>query len=226
MDGLRVLVIDDDGGIRRLLRVLLRRDGYDVVEASTGQSGIEAAQTSRPDLMILDLGLPDRDGVEVLTHVRSWSRIPILILSVREAEEQKIAALDAGADDYLTKPFNPGELKARLRALFRRLYPLNADASVQVGDVEIDLGRRRVNVRGEHVRLSPTEYEVLKVLTHAGGRIVTTQQMLREVWGPAHGGDSHLLHVNISNLRDKLETNGPAPIIITEPGIGYRLRLE
>jgi two-component system KDP operon response regulator KdpE len=220
---LRVLVVDDETPIRRYLRVVLGAQGYAVFEASGGREALEAAAAQRPDLIILDLGLPDLDGVEVARRLREWSQTPILVLSVRESEEDKIAALDAGADDYLVKPFGTGELLARLRVLLRR-HPGAAEGPVlQAGPITMDLSRRQVTAGGRDVSLTPTEYDLLKILLQNAGRVITHRQLLRAVWGNAYEAETHLLRVNISNLRRKLEPDPDQPVIRNEPGIGYRL---
>lgn len=225
--GPRVLVVDDDQAIRRLLRVTLRAQGYSVFEAGGARVALATAEAVRPDVVILDLGLPDGDGVEVTRLLRHRDQIPVLILSVKDQEDDKIAALDAGADDYLTKPFGVGELHARLRVLLRRVAGSRPGSPFRVGDLEVDLTRRVVRVRGAAVQLTPTEYDVLKVFIQAAGRVLTHQQLLRQVWGPGYAVDSHLLRVNISTLRRKLEEDPERPTyIVTEPRIGYRLRVD
>lgn len=223
--GARVLIVDDERAIRRFLRTVLQAHGYEVLEAERGQDGLAAAAQQRPDLLILDLGLPDMDGVDVTRRLREWSEIPIIILSVREEESDKIAALDAGADDYLTKPFGAGELMARLRASLRRMAQPASEPVFTCREMVVDMQRRRVTMRGEEVQLTPTEYDLLRVLVSHAGRVLTHKQLLRQVWGTGYEGQLHLLRVNISNLRQKLEPESARPqYIITEPGVGYRLR--
>ncbi len=221
-----ILVVDDDRAIRRFLRTALTAHGYVVTEAETGRQALQDVVTHRPDVIILDLGLPDIDGVEVTRQLREWSQLPILILSVREHEEDKIAALDAGADDYLTKPFGMGELMARLRVALRHSAPQTDEtAEFALGDLKVDLARRVVMVKGDEVQLTPTEYALLRVLIKYAGKVLTHHQLLREVWGPGYEPEKHLLRVNISNLRSKLEVEPARPqYILTEPGVGYRLR--
>ena len=222
----RVLVIDDEQPVRRFLRVALSSQGYMVNEASSGQDGISAVATWKPDIVILDLGLPDIDGTEVTRLLREWTRIPIIILSVRGSEEDKIAALDAGADDYLTKPFGVGVLLARLRAAMRHSRADGGPVFVS-GDLKVDLAHRSVNLGDRTVQLTPNEYGLLRVLVVHAGMVVTHRQLLQEVWGLAYLSESHMLHVNISNLRHKIEPDPSRPrFIITEPGVGYRLRAE
>ncbi len=227
MPNQRVLVVDDEQAIRRFLRVALSSQGYAVVEASSGQEGLSAANSQKPAVVILDLGLPDIDGVEVIRLLRQWSQIPIIILSVRGSESDKIAALDAGADDYLTKPFGVGELLARLRAALRRTTQKANEPVFTSGNLKIDLARRLVTLSGREVQLTPTEYELLSVLVTHAGKVLTHGHLLREVWGAEYGEEFHMLHVNISNLRRKIEPDPARPqFIITEPGVGYRLRID
>ena len=226
-DGARVLIIDDERAIRRFLRTVLQAHDYQVLEAARGEEGLAAVAQQRPDLVILDLGLPDIDGIEVTRRLREWSEIPIVILSVREQEADKIAALDAGADDYLTKPFGTGELLARLRAALRRMARPASDPVFAVRDLVVDLHRRRVTAQGEEIQLTPTEYDLLRVLVSHAGRVITHRQLLRQVWGEGYEGQVHLLRVNVSNLRHKLEPEPARPqYIVTEPGVGYRFRDE
>jgi two-component system KDP operon response regulator KdpE len=225
--GLRVLVVDDERPIRRFLRTSLAANGYVVFEATNGIEALEAVVRDRPDVMILDLGLPDLDGTQVTARLREWSRIPIIVLSVRDQEADKIAALDAGADDYLTKPFGVGELMARMRVVLRRIAHPETEPVFATRDLVVDLARRLVHVRGCAVQLTPTEYDLLRVLVTHAGKVLTHQQLLRQVWGMGYESESHLLRVNISNLRQKIERNSARPeYIITEPGVGYRLRIE
>jgi two-component system KDP operon response regulator KdpE len=223
----KVLVIDDESSIRRFLRVALTSRGYEIIEASNGQEGLSAAVNQKPDIVILDLGLPDIDGVEVTRLLREWIQIPIIILSVRGSEDDKIAALDAGADDYLTKPFGLGELFARLRAALRHTTQSQSESIFSIGDLKVDLSRRIVSLTDKEVQLTPNEYDLLKVLVAHSGRVLTHHQLLREVWGKNYEEEFHILHVNISNLRRKIETDPARPqYIITEPGVGYRLRTK
>lgn len=225
--GLRVLVVDDEQAIRRYLRAALSAQGGLVSEAATGQEAIQAAAVERPEIIILDLGLPDIDGVEVARRIREWSQVPIIILSVREQENEKIAALDAGADDYLTKPFGTGELMARIRAAIRRTLRPESEPVVEIGELKIDLARRLVSVAGEEVALTPTEYDILRMMAQHPGKVLTHRQLLQQIWGRAYEDELHLLRVNISNLRRKIEPDPTRPRYIqTEAGVGYRLRVE
>ena len=222
----RVLVIDDEAPIRRFLHTALTAHGYKVFEAGTGQEGLMRIMEDRPDLIILDLGLPDLDGVDVTRRVREWSQTPIIILSVREQEMQKVAALDAGADDYLTKPFGLSELLARMRVVMRHQVSPAGEPVVRSGDLTIDLARRLVTVGGEIITLTPTEYALLRALAVQAGRVLTHNQLLRQVWGMGYESELHMLRVNLSNLRRKIEPDSTQPTYIqTEPGVGYRLRL-
>ncbi|EJW11608.1 DNA-binding response regulator KdpE [Rhodovulum sp. PH10] len=221
----RVLLIEDEVAIRRFLKVALPSVGFEVDEADRGRTGIERAATTAPDVIVLDLGLPDMDGKAVVSAIREWSQVPILVLSVRDAETEKIAALDAGADDYVTKPFSTGELSARLRALLRsRRAPASEAAVLQFGRLTIDLARRVVTVDGAEVKPTRKEFDVLALLARHAGRLVTHKQLLTAVWGPAHLGDTHYLRIAIGHLREKLGDDAAAPeFIVTEPGVGYRL---
>ncbi len=225
--GLRVLVVDDEPPIRKFLRVSLTAHGHQVFEAATGRDALAAVITHRPDLVILDLGLPDMDGIQVTRTLREWTKIPILILSVREHEQDKIAVLDAGADDYLTKPFSIGELLARMRAALRHTAPMGDSPIFTSGDLCVDLTRRVVTVIGQEVQLTPTEYDLLRALVANAGKVLTHHQLLRAVWGAGYEQETHMLRVNISNLRRKIETDPTRPrYVLTEPGVGYRLRAD
>ena len=221
------LVIDDEPQIRRLLRVTLEANGYRVFNAATGQDGLVQAAQRQPDVVLLDLGLPDLEGVEVLKRLREWSRVPVIILSVRDREDDKVAALDAGADDYVTKPFNSAELLARLRAALRHTQPQSVDAIFTAGNLEVDLSKRIVRKAGAEVKLTPIEYSLLRLLVTHAGKVLTQRQLLTEVWGAKAIEQTHYLRVHIAHLREKLEDNPSAPeLIITEPAIGYRLVLK
>ena len=223
----RLLVVDDEPAVRRFLKVTLTAQGYNVTEAVNGQEALEKAQTVKPQVIILDIGLPDINGVEVTKLLRQWADIPIIILSVRDSESDKIAALDAGADDYLTKPFGVGELLARLRAALRRTAQPPDSPVIIIGDLKMDLASRKTTVSGHEVQLTPTEYELLHVMIKFAGKVLTHRLLLQEVWGPEYGDELHMLHVNISNLRRKIEPEPNHPrYIVTEPGVGYRLNNE
>ncbi|MGQ0601704.1 MAG: response regulator [Anaerolineales bacterium] len=226
-DGPLLLIIDDEVQIRRFLRVSLEGHGYRVHEAVTGHDGLTQAATLRPDVIVLDLGLPDMDGTVVLKRLREWSRVPVIVLSARTSEEHKIALLDAGADDYLTKPFSAGELMARLRAAQRHALPVLDSAAFQAGSVSVDLSRRIVKVNGELVKLTVTEYALLRLFIQHAGKVLTHTQILREVWGPEYVEETHYLRVYVANLRKKLEADPANPkLLITEPGVGYRLVID
>lgn len=222
-----ILIIEDEPQIRRFLRTAIEAENCAVFEAATGERGLIEAATRKPDLVIVDLGLPDRDGVDVVRDIRSWSGLPILILSARVDERDKVAALDAGADDYLTKPFGVGELQARIRALLRRVASgQGGEPTVRFGDIEVDLAKRSVSKAGREVHLTPIEYRLLTQLIANAGRVLTHRQLLREVWGPGHAEDTHYLRVYMTGLRRKLEDNPAMPRhITTESGVGYRLVL-
>jgi two-component system KDP operon response regulator KdpE len=221
----RVLVVDDEPAIRRFLRASLTPHGYAVYEASDGAEALQAVPAHRPDLLILDLGLPDLDGVEVTRALREWTQVPIIILSVREQESEKIAALDAGADDYLTKPFGIGELLARMRVVMRRQAASATEPIFHTGELTVDVSRRLVTINGREIQLTPTEYDLLRALITHAGKVLTHRQLLREVWGEGYN-DMHILRVNISNLRRKLEADPARPAYIhTEPGVGYRIKV-
>ncbi|HET9081307.1 MAG TPA: response regulator [Trebonia sp.] len=222
----RVLVIDDEPSILRALRINLTARNYEVSTASDGTSGLAAVSRERPDAVILDLGLPDMDGTEVIHGVRGWTTTPIIVLSVWGAEHQKVAALDAGADDYVTKPFGMDELLARLRAAVRRATPAAPDEPVvTTPDFSVDLAAKRVVKDGADVRLTPTEWQLLEVLVRNRGRLVTQKQLLQDVWGPAYGAESNYLRVYVAQLRRKLEHEPSRPrYLLTEPGMGYRFQ--
>lgn len=224
----RVLVVDDEHGIRKLLRTSLVAQGYELFEAATGQAALLAVPVNHPDVIVLDLGLPDLDGLDVTRTLREWTEIPIVILSVRDQESDKIEALDAGADDYLTKPFGVGELLARIRSALRRASKPANTAVFEAGDLSVDLTKRIVQVAQRKIQLTPTEYDLLKTLVRHPDRVLTHRHLIREVWGGTrYEDDMHLLRVNISNLRRKLESDPTRPRhVVTEAGVGYRLRSE
>jgi two-component system, OmpR family, KDP operon response regulator KdpE len=223
----KVVVIDDEQSVRRFLDFALTAQGYRVSEAATGREGVALVATEKPDVVVLDLGLPDIDGTEVIRLLREWTLTPIVVLSVRGSERDKIDALDAGADDYLTKPFGAGELMARLRAALRRSPAAIPRSQFSSGDLSVDLNKRLVTRSGHEIQLTPTEYSLLGVLIARAGMVTTHRQLLHGVWGPAYMDEAHMLHVNISNLRRKIETDPTRPeFIITEPGVGYRFREE
>jgi two-component system KDP operon response regulator KdpE len=221
-----VLIVDDERPIRRFLRVSLASHGFEVLEAENGQETFNILTSRHPDLVILDLSLPDMDGIEILKRLREWSETPVIILSVRDNEEEKIKALDAGADDYLTKPFSVGELTARIRTALRH-YQKSSDlpATIQLDELKMDLVRRQVFLNNLEINLTPTEYEILKHLLRNAGKVVTHHMLLREVWGTGYENDPHLVRVNISNLRHKIEKDPTQPkFILTEAGVGYRFK--
>jgi two-component system KDP operon response regulator KdpE len=223
VSGLRVLVVDDEPQILRALQLKLEGAGYEVETAATARDALMKASLRPPQALILDLLLPDGRGSDVCREIRGWSELPILLLSAVADEREKIAALDAGADDYVTKPFSGDELLARLRAALRRVAPAG-ESTVTVGDLTVDLARRRVTVGGEPVALTPTEYDLLRLLARNAGRLLTHPTILREVWGPAYGEESNYLHVYVSQLRRKLEPDPTRPrYVLTQPGVGYRL---
>jgi two-component system, OmpR family, KDP operon response regulator KdpE len=219
-----LLVIEDEVQIRRLLRACLERNDYEVVEAATGEAGIDAAIKHQPDLIVMDLGLPDIDGLAVLKRLREWSKVPILILSVRGREEDKISALDGGANDYITKPFSTGELLARLRVVRRYALPRADPQTFTSGNLTVDLATRTVKMKGQIVKLTATEYSLLALFVQHAGKVLTHGQILREIWGSNEVDKTGPLRVYMGYLRDKLETNPAKPqLLITEPGVGYRL---
>jgi len=225
-----ILVVEDEPEIRRFLRVSLTNHGFKVLEATKGGEGLKLASDYKPDLIILDLGLPDMDGTEVARQIREWSQIPILILSARGEEQDKVLALELGADDYLTKPFGILELLARIKVALRhadRATQEEEDPIFSLGDLRVDLTLRTVTVKGQIVHLTPTEYKLLSVLIKAAGKVVTQQQLLREVWGPGYAKETQYLRVYMGQLRQKLEEDPARPrYLITEPGVGCRLRME
>ncbi len=225
-----VVLIEDEPQIRRFLRATLTGQGYRLFEATTGADGLVEVASRQPDVVILDLGLPDIDGLEVLRRVREWSTVPVIVLSARGQERDKVMALDAGADDYVSKPFGAGELLARIRVALRHLAGASRegdDAVFKVGELEVNLLARHVVVRGTEVHLTPIEFRLLAVLVRHAGKVVTHQQLLREVWGPAHGEQGHYVRVYMGHLRHKLEAEPARPrYLLSEPGVGYRLAVE
>jgi two-component system KDP operon response regulator KdpE len=222
-----VLVVDDEPPIRRLLRASLSGHGFRILEAATGQEALTMAASHRPDILILDLGLPDMDGLDVVRQIRGWTSTPILILSARGKERDKVAALDAGADDYVTKPFGMGELNARMRVALRHSATLASgkdEPEIVIGGLLIDFSRREVRLAGEKVRLTPTEYKLLCTLARNAGKVVTHRQLLHEVWGPSFIDQTHYVRIYMQQLRNKLEEVPARPrYLLTEPGVGYRL---
>lgn len=221
----RILVVDDEPEIRRFLRASLRAQQYEVLEASNGTQALEVMTQHQPDLMILDLGLPDIEGVEVTRRIREWSQVPIIILSVRDREKDKIEALDVGADDYLTKPFGVGELMARMRVVMRRTVSEPQEAVIAIKGLKMDLPRHMVTLADKEITLTPTEFDLLRVLIQNAGKVITHHQLIQKVWGSGYEHESTLLRVNISNLRYKIEPDPNQPYyILTELGVGYRFR--
>ena len=225
-----IILIEDEPEIRRFLRATLVSHGYRLFEAVNAKEGLQAAETRQPDLIILDLGLPDLDGLEVIRQLREWTQVPILVLSARGQETDKVAALDAGADDYVSKPFGVGELLARMRVCLRRAERLGRGTDEQVftaNELQIDLAHRRVLVKGQDIHLTPIEYRLLTTLARHAGKVLTRNQLLKEVWGRAYTDQAHYLHVYMAHLRRKIETDPAQPRYIqTEPGVGYRLVAE
>jgi two-component system KDP operon response regulator KdpE len=220
----RVLVVDDEPQIVRGLRVVLRNAGFQVDSAGTKEEALDALSHRPPDAVLLDLVLPDGSGVDVCKQVREWSHVPIVVVSAVGDEREKVRALDAGADDYVTKPFGSQELAARLRAVLRRATDTTGDPAIEVGDLVIDLADRRVRRGDEHIHLTPIEFDVLRVLAQNRGRLVTHRQLLQEVWGPAYSDETHYLRVHVAHIRSKVEVDPSRPrYVITEPGVGYRL---
>ena len=226
-DKILVLVIDDEPQIRRLLTVTLEANAYRVLSATSGQEGLVLAAQHRPGVVILDLGLPDLAGREVLRRLREWSSVPVIILSVQDDEAGKVAALDTGADDYVTKPFNTSELLARLRVALRHANKPEEAVEFQSKHLRVDLALRRVTADGREVKLTATEYNLLRLLVRHAGKVLTHRQILREVWGPGHEEHTHYLRVYVAHLREKIEADPSNPeLILTEPGVGYRLLLK
>ncbi len=222
----KILVIDDERQIRRFLRITLESQGFAITEATSGQEGLVQAAMVRPDVIILDLGLPDQDGLEVLQSLRAWSKTPVIVLTVRDREEDKIKLLDAGADDYLTKPFSTGELVARIKVALRHSTPVAGEAIFHSGDLEVDLSLRRVSVAGHPVKLTATEYDLLRLFIYHAGKVLIHQQIIREIWGSSSGDEMQYLRVYISQLRRKIESDPSDPkLLVTETGIGYRLQV-
>jgi two-component system KDP operon response regulator KdpE len=229
--GQRVLLVEDEAQMRRFLKAALHAHGYRLVEAATGEDGLQQASAYNPDIVLLDLGLPDVDGIDVIRRLREWTRVPIIVISAREQEQEKIAALDEGADDYLTKPFGTGELLARIRVALRNADRISADghgdAAIVVGELRLDLARRQVFARGREVHLTPIEYKLFAVLMKHAGRVLTHRYLLKEVWGPLHVDETQYVRVYMVQLRHKLEREPARPrYLLTEPGVGYRLRVD
>ncbi len=224
-----ILLIEDEPQIRRFLRATLLSQGYRLFEVTTGEAGLVESATRQPDVVVLDLGLPDIDGIEVIKRLREWTKIPIIIVSARGQERDKIAALDAGADDYVTKPFGVGELLARLRVALRHAAEggETGDATFTLGGLRVDQMRRQVFVEGKEIHLTPIEYRLLTTLVRHAGKVLTHRQLLKEVWGPPYSDQSHYLRVYMAQLRRKLEADPARPrFLLTEPGVGYRLVTE
>lgn len=224
----RILVVDDEPQIRKFLNISLKAEGYDVVEAPLGEEGISKCATTQPNLVILDLGLPDIDGQKVIGRIREWSDVPIIVLSVRAKDQEKVRALDNGANDYVTKPFSIEELLARVRVALRlKIDPEAETSEFVIGDLSVDVPRRKVSIADQDVKLTRKEFDLLRMLAQNAGRIVTHRQILREVWGPAHEDDVHYLRIYIGHLRQKLGDDSANPTYIeSEPGVGYRLILD
>ncbi len=225
-----VVLIEDEPQIRRFLRATLTGQGYRLFEATTGADGVVEVGSRQPDVVIVDLGLPDMDGLEVIRRLREWTDVPVIVLSARGQERDKVTALDAGADDYVAKPFSAGELLARIRVALRHTAGASHEAdeaAFRVGELQVDLLHRRVFVGDQEVRLTPIEYKLLTTLVRNAGKVVTQQQLLREVWGPTHTDQAHYVRVYMAHLRHKLEAEPARPrYLLTEPGVGYRLAAE
>jgi two-component system KDP operon response regulator KdpE len=222
-----IVVIDDEAQLRRLLRITLEANGYKVYEASNGQQGLEEVAARHPDIVVLDLGLPDMDGVEVVTRLREWSSVPAIVLSVRDGEDDKVKALRSGADDYLTKPFSTAELLARLQVAQRHAQPAAEESIFASGPLTVDLASRIVKVNGRTVKLTRTEYALLRLFVRNAGKVLTHPQILESVWGPGHREKTHYLHVYMTHLREKIEPVPAQPaLLVTEPRVGYRLNID
>jgi two-component system, OmpR family, KDP operon response regulator KdpE len=225
-----VVLIEDELQIRRFLRATLSGQGYRLFEATTGADGLIEVASRQPDVVIVDLGLPDMDGLEVIRRLREWTTVPVIVLSARGQERDKVTALDAGADDYVSKPFGAGELLARIRVALRHTAGASHEgdeAAFKVGELEVDQLRRHVTIRGAEIKLTPIEYKLLTTLVRHAGKVVTHQQLLREVWGPSHEDQAHYVRVYMAHLRHKLEVEPARPrYLLTEPGVGYRLNVE
>ncbi len=221
----RILIVDDEPAIQRFLKTALSNGEFTLYQAENGHTALAAAVAAKPDVILLDLGLPDMDGVEVIERVRQWSQVPIIVLSVRDRESDKVRALDSGADDYLTKPFGVGELLARIRAMLRRSLQQSPEPVYQIDDLEVDLARRLVSLQGVEISLTPTEYDLLRLLVINAGKVLTHRMILKQIWGAAYLDQPHILRVNVSNLRHKLEKDASRPrYILTESGVGYRFK--
>jgi two-component system KDP operon response regulator KdpE len=225
-----IVLIEDEVPIRRFLRATLTGQGYRLFETTTGADGLVEVASRQPDVVVVDLGLPDMDGLEVIRRLREWTAVPVIVLSARGQERDKVTALDAGADDYVSKPFSAGELLARIRVALRHAAGATHEgdeAAFKVGELEVDLLRRRVSLRGAEVKLTPIEYKLLTALVHHAGKVVTHPQLLREVWGPGHDAQAHYVRVYMAHLRHKLEAEPARPrYLLTEPGVGYRLAAD
>jgi len=225
--GSKILIIDDEVAIRRLLKVSLKSQGYDILEAINGQDGIQQAAQHKPDLIILDLGLPDMDGLKTLKAIRGWSAVPVIVLTVRDFESDKVSLLDAGANDYVTKPFGVPELLARVRAALRSFQADGGEPVIKNGQLEIDLAAHAVKLKGEEIKLTDTEYRLLCLLAKNAGKLLTQRQLLKEIWGISAIEHTHYLRIYVAQLRHKLEEDPARPnLIITEPGVGYRMNIK
>jgi len=222
-----IVIIDDEVQLRRLLRISLEANGYKIYEAANGQQGLAEVAARHPDLVVLDLGLPDMDGLDVLSRLREWCSVPIVVLSVRESEHDKVSALRSGADDYLTKPFSTSELLARLHVAQRHAQPANEETIFTTGPLTVDLASRRVRVNGKPVKLTRTEYALLRLFVRNPGKVLTHPQIMESVWGPGQRDKTHYLHVYMTHLREKIETTpGKPELLVTEPRVGYRLNID